>query len=174
VRYFHLYDHHLFNPTRTPFPRLRSALEHILYRVPRRPYPSLPLYQGAQWWALTDACVRHVLTFVAAHRDYVAFHRFTGIPDETFFHSIVKHSPFAGRISHDIDLVASADEYFASNEHGCHYINWKGVKDRGPTVLDLSDATALMRSPALFARKFDERRSATLVDRLEEHIRADA
>jgi hypothetical protein len=172
ARYLHLYDHRLFNPRRSPFPRLRRGAEVILRCLPRRARPGLPLYQGAQWWALTDACVTHILAFVDAHRDYVAFHRFTGVPDETFFHSIVKRSPFAGRISHDLEGAAPPRESLAANEHGCHYIDWD-TPDRGePRVLDLSDAPALLRSRALFARKFAEGRSDALRLRLEEHIRA--
>jgi hypothetical protein len=132
----------------------------------------VPLYQGSQWWALTDACVRHILTFVEAHGDYVAFHQFTGVPDETFFHSIVMQSPFAARISHDFEVAASPRDPGAANEHGCHYIDWDTPDRAEPKVLDLSDAAPLFRSRALFARKFAEGRSNALRQRLEEHIGA--
>jgi len=50
---------------------------------------------GAQWWCLTAACARHILEFLDANPWYARFFRFSSIPDETFFHTILGASPFA-------------------------------------------------------------------------------
>lgn len=148
-----------------PLPR-RIKLTLLSGKIPRRPYPGIPLYHGAQWWALTAACVRFVVDFVQDHPDYAAFHRYTLAPDEIFFHSIVKHSPFAGQLSHDCERAASLTEYYASNDHGCHYIDWNAPQQALPKVLTMADLPALQRSAALFARKFDETCSRELLQAL--------
>lgn len=174
VRYIHLYDSRFLNPRTTPSERLSSAAEKILRKIPRKRYQKIPLYQGSQWWALTDPCVRHIFKFLEENSDYLAFHRHTLVPDESFFHSIIKSSPFAERIIHDVEKVASIDEYYESNEYGCHYIDWNSKGVALPKVLDVSDAESLTRSTALFARKFDKNRSAALLNQLEGLIRSDS
>jgi len=106
--------------------------------------------------------------FLSAHAEYEAFFRQALCPDEIFFHSIVKDSPFASRITHDFETAADAEEFSLSNEHGCHYIDWNAKgEDRLPKVLDLADLDRLQTSEALFARKFQQERSAALVSRLD-------
>jgi hypothetical protein len=79
----------------------------------------------------------------------------------------VKQSPFASRITHDFETASSPIEYFLSNEHGCHYIDWNAQGESLPKVLELEDLDKLLGCQCLFARKFDERRSAALVERFE-------
>jgi len=125
-----------------------------LQKLPRRPWRGITLYQGSQWWSLTGACVRHVMEFLERTSDYSAFHRHVRCPDEIFFHSIVKASPFAARISHDFETTHDPDGYCALNEHGCHYIDWNAPGVPLPKVLVDTDSAAVLRSSALFARKF--------------------
>lgn len=138
--------------------------------LPRRRYDGIDLYHGSAWWCLTDQCVQSILDFLRGNIGYSAFHRFTNAPDEIFFHSIVKRSPFSENISHDFEAGIESTE---PNEHGCHYIDWSAKKARSPKVLDMSDLEALLASKALFARKFDERVSRDLLDALERRIRRD-
>jgi Core-2/I-Branching enzyme len=174
VRYIHLYDSRFLNPGTTPSKRLFSMSERVLRKVPRKQYQKIPLFQGAQWWALTDRCVRHIFQFLKENSDYMAFHKYTRGPDEIFFHSIIKSSPFADYIVHDVEKVLSLTKYFESNEHGCHYIDWNSQGVALPKVLDISDTGLLMRSTALFARKFEENKSTALLSRLEEMIQGDS
>ena len=148
-----------------PLPRWLK-LRLLSGKLPRRPYPGLALYHGAQWWALTGGCVRHIIEYVATHPGYADFHRHTLAPDEIFFHSLVKDSPFSARLSHDFERASSPREFAATNDHGCHYIDWNAPQQALPKVLTLEDLPALQRSPALFARKFDESRSQELLQAL--------
>lgn len=130
--------------------------------LPRRRYiPGFAPYKGSQWWSLTDACIRHVLAFLDANPEYERFHQTVHAPDEIFFHSIIKASPFAAKISHDFEAGA------LGNDCGLHYIDWNARDESLPKVLDISDLPALLRSNALFARKFDPYRSAELLNELE-------
>jgi hypothetical protein len=66
-------------------------------------------------------------------------------------------SPFAGHIA------PQSGPHIA----GCHFIDWRPRSARGPKVLALEDYDVLSNSRALFARKFDETRSAALLSVLE-------
>ncbi|HEX9943140.1 MAG TPA: beta-1,6-N-acetylglucosaminyltransferase [Thermoanaerobaculia bacterium] len=160
VRYFYFTDVPLLK---------RSRLSGLM---PRRCYTKINLYHGAQWWSLTGDCVKYIMDFIRSNRDYVCFHRWTLVPDEIFFHSIVKQSPFASNITHDFETAPSYSEYMSLNEHGCTYIDWNAKGVPLPKVLTLDDYDSLMDSRCLFARKFDERRSSSLLERLEKKISA--
>jgi len=167
VQRFHLYDYRLLNPRTAPSRRLRIAAEGLIARLPRREYSRIPLYHGAQWWALTRGCVEHVVDFLERTPDYTRFHRYTRCPEEIFFHSIIKSSRFAENITHDFENEDSIDAYMRSNLHGCHYIDWNAVGVSVPKVLGPSDLDAMVESGALFARKFEGDGSEQLRDRLE-------
>jgi hypothetical protein len=46
---------------------------------------------GSQWWCLRRRTVEAVLGFIAKRPDVVDFFRWTWIPDETFFQTLVRH-----------------------------------------------------------------------------------
>ena len=164
ISQYHYFDHGWLNPRTSPFPALPRLAARLTSQVPRSVYNRIPLYQGSQWWALTDRTVGYILNFIRKHPDYLAFQRFTMVPDEVFFHSIVKSSPWAGRINHDFEQGTLPGG--TSPERGCHYVDWHSG-ETVPKVLDLSDLEKLLASKALFARKFEDPRSALLLERLE-------
>jgi hypothetical protein len=131
----------------------------------RRIYDEIPLYQGSQWWALTRPCVSHVLGFVQENPRYVRFLRYTLMPDEVFFQSIVKSSPFGDRISHDLPRSGPPSPA-ERHDHGTTYLDWNIAGAAHPKILSLADFGALARSHCIFARKFDEALSTDLLDLL--------
>lgn len=141
--------------------------------IPRRLYSGIPLYHGAQWWSLSGGCVRYIMQFVHDNPSYPAFCRHLLSADEIFFHSIVKQSPFAGRITHDFERASDLPAFYASNDHGCHYIDWNARLKVLPKTLSREDLPALDRSSALFARKFDAVQSLELLQLLEGRMRAE-
>jgi hypothetical protein len=141
-------------------------------RIKRRPYEGITLYHGAQWWALTRNCVDYILQFLAGHPEYLSYFKYALCPDEIFFQSIVKHSPFAAQITDDFERADDLAAYFRSNQHGAHYIDWNAKVQKLPKVLELEDFDALRTSGALFARKCDEQISATLIETLESSLLA--
>lgn len=138
-----------------------------LQKIPRKPYRKITLYQGSQWWSLTAGCVRHIMEFLKQNKDYSAFHRHVRCSDEVFFHSIVKASPFAARVSHDFEKARDPDSYRALNEHGSHYIDWNAPGVPLPKILDDTDTARILNSSALFARKFRNNISSTLLQTIE-------
>ena len=159
VRYLWFYDH--------------SRIVRKLFsgKIPRKPYRKLSLYHGATWWCLTRGCIKYILEFLKNNEDYINFHKRVLCSEEIIFHSIIKNSPFASNISHDFEKSADLAAYEATNEHGCHYIDWTSKNLASyPKVLDCSDYSALVDSPALFARKFNEKSSEALTEELTRRL----
>jgi len=155
-----------------PLPRM-IKLRFLSGWIPRRLTSDIPLYHGAQWWSLTGACIQHIMKFVQETPSYATFCRHLLSSDEIFFHSIVKESPFAGRISHDFERVSNLAAFSALNDHGCHYIDWNVRQKVLPKTLTQDDLPALHRSFALFARKFDEIKSLELLQILENEVKTE-
>lgn len=139
-------------------------------KIRRNVYDKINLYHGSSWWALTKECMNYISEFVASHDDYSRFHRYTMYPDEIFFHSIIKSSPFKGNIKHDFERETDLRTYFSLNEHGCHYIDWNTPGVSVPKVMTASDVDNLINSRALFARKFQEGESDTVLQLIEKHL----
>jgi hypothetical protein len=55
------------------------------------------------------------------------------------------------------------------NKAYLHYIDWN-PKRENPTQLNLSDFDQLTKSDALFARKFNEKKSKELLDAIDQKI----
>jgi hypothetical protein len=105
-----------------------------------------------------------VLDVARRRPDFVRFHRTVFAPDEIFFHSIVKASPFASRLSHDVD--AGDDE---PNVAALHWVRWDGMAAR---TLDAEAWSAARASSALFARKLHPEASRDVLARLDADLAA--
>jgi hypothetical protein len=150
-----------------------SLLQRILYVLPRRQYKKMPLFQGSQWWALTQECVEFILDFLDKNKYYYQFMKYTKVPDEMFFHSLVRASLFRDQIYQDFSNLSDKAAVSEISEHGCHYIDWNAEGVILPKVLDLSDLDRLKASNALFARKIRYPVSLDLVDQLEKMRKSD-
>ena len=118
------------------------------------------------YWSLTADCIRFILDFVSANPGYVDIHQYVFAPDEVFFHTLVKHSPFAETIMHDFEKGTCHDNL----HHGNHFIDWQGLRPREYLTLDERDFDDLLSSQALFARKFDEHKSRRLLEMIDDYI----
>ncbi|WP_294952842.1 beta-1,6-N-acetylglucosaminyltransferase [Sulfurovum sp.] len=134
-------------------------------RFHRRPYDGIALYHGSQWWALSRRAISFILDFLEKNPAYTQFHRYVNCPDEIFFASMLKSTPFADRISHDFEARQLMDPTL----FGAHYIDWCLCSNdgRSPKILTEDDYEKLYRSEALFARKFDEESSAILLQKID-------
>ena len=129
-------------------------------------FGSMTPYHGSMFWSLTEDCVRFIFNFVRDNPGYVEIHRHVFAPDEIFFHTLIKHSPFVHQITQDF----SDGRYPDHTHHANHFIDWAGLRKRDGLTLDERDLDDLLASCALFARKFDERKSGKLLELLDAHI----
>ena len=159
--------------------------------MPKKRFPlGMTPWGGSQWWTMTHDCVSYVLDFVGANESFVRFYRTAYAPDEGFFQTIIMNSDFAGRAAHydlyqrwrtDVRPWTPADRQLEKERmlpegtFNLRYVDWSGDFDglrEAPAVLDMRDFEALSRSDCLFARKFDERRSEALLERIDQQCRA--
>jgi hypothetical protein len=148
-----------FGPT-TPF-------QHLARLTDGRFYGDLVPYQGSMHWALSAACIRLVLDFIDANPGYMDLMPLVACPEEILFHSVIKQSAFEPAIAQDYS-TRTAPEHLL---HGVHFIDWQGLRPRAMRLnLDMRDLNDLMASPALFARKFDEKESRDLLGTLDQAV----
>jgi hypothetical protein len=145
----------------------RNAHFRFIERLPPGTYfGDLIPYHGSMYWSLTAGCVHFILAFLDENPGFIDLHQHVFAPDEIFFHSIVKASPFAKAIVHDFERGTCADNL----HHANHYIDWAGRRQRENLTLDERDFQDLLASEALFARKFHQERSRLLLDLIDEHV----
>jgi hypothetical protein len=127
---------------------------HLALPLRRRLPLGLRPWGGSAYWCLERDVVQYVHEFVRAHPEYVAFFEHVYVPDELFFQTIVLNSSLRNSVENE-DL---------------RYLDW--TRRPAPAVLDQRDLPALLSSTKLFARKFDERVDAAVLDQLDAHIDA--
>jgi len=111
-------------------------------------------YHGSTWWCLTGKCIRYLLNIVGQNREIANFFRYTKFPDEQFFQTMVMNSPFSQN---------------ALSEN-LWYLDWSEVNASHPKALGMGDFPALKSTPALYARKFDERTDPRLLDMIDRRL----
>ena len=133
-----------------------------LYASTKRKMPlDMQPYAGSQWWMLTGNTVGVLLQFLEQHPSVEAFFRNVWIPDEIFFQTVLLHL----QKQHGFNITNNPYRYTEWSDHA-------GEKTFNPKVLCEADFEKLLRSEALFARKFDENASARLVQLIKTHYGA--
>jgi len=124
----------------------------------RRSLPDgLEPYQGGASWSMTRDCAELVLEYAHTHPGVSRFYRHTFAPDESFFQTIVMNSPLAPRAVND-DL---------------RFELWAEDTDH-PAILTVGDLPEIVRSEALFAKKFDATVDGEVMDRIDAELLAGA
>ncbi len=111
----------------------------------------LRLYGGAQWWCLSSEAVRYLNDFIARNPELLRFYSGSFIPDESFIQTILANSPLAHRIT----------------GHHRRLIIWDRPVPPYPAILKMDDLEMLLASDNLFARKFDPKMDAGILDALD-------
>lgn len=126
--------------------RLRTSVK------PSRRFPTyVRAFGGSQWWNLSGTAAAHVLKFLSDHPDYHRYHRYTLLPDEIFFQSILLGTEYSKRY----EVVNDAARYAVWPTGASH-----------PRILTTADVPAMMRSGKLFGRKFDATVDAAVLDEI--------
>jgi len=134
---------------------LRTNNRYKLVRVfKKRGFPKyVKPYAGSQWWALPINTIKFILTFIERNPSYLSYHKYTHIPDEIFFPSIVFSN-------------------FDQNQIMPHitYVDWSKSEGPYPTIFELNDFNKLNNSSKLFARKFDYEFDKSIFDKIDEKL----
>lgn len=117
----------------------------------RRALPlDLKPYFGGQFWCLSKECISYIQDFVKKNPSYLRFFRFSNIPDEIFFQTILLNSRYNNRLIND-DL---------------RYIRFSSQKSH-PKILNIDDFEKFIHSSNLFARKFDSDIDSSVLDMID-------
>ncbi len=146
---FHKYDFGSLN-----FPGKYALQNFLNLFVYKRTLPNnLKPFGRSQWFTLTPAMCKYVLNYLQEHESVKKFFKLSWGADETLFQTILCNSHFK-------DLLINNNQ---------RYIDWSERK-ANPKILKMEDAEAISKSDKLFARKFDEKIDAGILDYIDQKI----
>ena len=163
----------IIDPTPTvPLPRVWHYFvecDNAMHRVARFVLPrGLPLRTGSQWFIVSRAFAHYLLTDEALVAPYTAYAQHVLIPDESFFATVLKASPWCHFHANTNYLHLTFDVW--EDEKGDARDRAKCLQPdpsfcgRSPKLVDAEEVPALFNgttggSTALFARKFESHAS---------------
>ena len=120
------------------------------------------VYFGTAQWAITEKCAGYILDFVDNHPKFMTYMKRVFSPDEIFFHTIVYNSFFRERT-----VLGKAELCKRSIEEirNLHYFEYPASKIR---VFEEQHLELLLNQNCLFFRKVDSKRSAALLNKIDE------
>lgn len=121
----------------------------------KRVFPvTLQPYGGSLWFTLPHAPAKYIYTYLEENPDILNFFKHTLLADELLIPTIIMNSPYATTVT-------------GTN---CRYIDFESGPDF-PRTLTIDDFPAIIQMPdALFARKFDSIKSASLLSAIDERL----
>jgi Core-2/I-Branching enzyme len=146
-----------YRPHRSPLTVKVSPGERAVYVGVRRRRtvfgPSLVPYRGGLWLTASARAVDAVGRFVDRNPEFVRYYRRVWIPDESFFPTI---------LGNDRSLRVFPDHL--------RYIEFPPGGGLHPRTLTTADLDAMLGSDRQFARKFDTRVDAAVLDVLDDRV----
>ncbi len=156
IIYHNLYDK--LNPSSKYQGKLIKLLIDVqkAFSIKRKlPVDITNLYGGSTYWTLTRNCVSYVFDYMNANPAFSKMFENSFCAEEIFFQTVVMNSPFKDKVV---------------NNH-LRYINWEYKNGSMPAILDDDDFDAIMKTDAIFARKFDSPTSDHLFEKINSYIK---
>jgi len=161
--------------------RARKLQKKFARILPKRKFlAEMEPYGGSQWWTLTNECVSYVIEYIEHNSQFRRFYRFTDVPNELVFQTIILNSPFKQNVMNwnDYSDVKKRADLHATwpcpaSVYNFRYIDWTPERQSGsghPVVFEEQDFELLKSSACLFARKFDSKKSSALLDRIDKEL----
>ncbi len=122
----------------------------------KRKFPEgFPPYAGSQWFSVTKDCAEYILKIHREHPELKKYFKHTLLSDESFFTTILVHSPYKEKMA----------------QSNYRYIRWTGKGARThPEILTKADLPDLKASQKLFARKFDMQQDGEILNLIDKEI----
>jgi len=132
----------------------RNKLPLLIFK--KRSFPKfMKPYAGSQWWAIPTETTAKILLFLVRHKEYIEYNKYSLLPDEFFFQSIIKY-------------LKSTDDNIKLSP-SITYANWSRVGVPLPVTFTSTDLEELLNQPEgkLFARKFEMDANDKIIDLLQ-------
>ncbi len=121
----------------------------------RRPLLSgITYYGGKTWWSFTKDCTKFIVEEHQRNKSLRDFFRYTLIPDEMYFQTMLLNSSFKESCVND----------------SLRFIKWEADDGTHPAFLGSKYHPLLIESKALFARKFDALLNADTLHFIDQEI----
>lgn len=128
----------------------RSVLKYVF--VKRRHPDYLKPFGGSAWWALPIETISEILKFISSNKSFEAYHTYTHVPDEIFFHSIIAHLIPKEKISNSLT-----------------YVNWERKNCSLPVTFRTDeDFEELAQTDCFLARKFEG--ETAILDKIDREL----
>lgn len=130
---------------------LLSRLNNIFSFRRKLPH-KFAIFGGSAYWCLTRECIEYIGNLLQRDRAYINFFKFTSMPDETFFQTILLNSPLKNSLVNN----------------NLRYIIWS--KSSHPEILQKQHLDQFMSADQLFARKFDMTIDPDVLDMIDQAL----
>ncbi|MFH1063136.1 MAG: beta-1,6-N-acetylglucosaminyltransferase [Candidatus Omnitrophota bacterium] len=161
--------------------KIVSLISRVIFKLSRKVLPKRSLadgmipYRGSTHWCLYKDVMNYLLKFLDSDKGgkLVRFFRNSFGPDEMIFHTIILNSSFAKSCrGYETDMENDKRILLGENKAYLHYIDWNPDRE-DPAVFDEGDFEKLKESDLFFARKFDEKKSYKLLDKIDRYLLGD-
>ena len=113
-----------------------------------------PLHGGSTYWSLKRESLEYVFQYMENHPRFLKRFKYSFCSEEIFFQTILLNSPMKGNIINN----------------NMRFIIWEERNGNFPANLDCNDYNDILKSDALFARKFEYPVSEDLLKKIKENI----
>ena len=136
------------------YTRLLALFLNIFY--PKKHHSGIKyFYSGIQWWFLNETTIQFLLDFFhnKKNKNILNYFYYSFCPDELFFQTVLENFYSKSKIIRNLNSI--------------RYLKFVGSS---PEILIENDYNTLKKSEALFARKFDEKQSNKLIEKIQKNI----
>jgi hypothetical protein len=134
---------------------VRRFVNIINFFLPRRKMPyNLHPYGGEFYLGLNRKSMHYIEDFIIKHPKYIPFFRYSYIPEEMFFQTILLNSKEKSSIENEI----------------LTYVDWDKPKGPYPAILQKEDFKILETTNFLFARKFDMNTDSEILNMIDSKL----
>lgn len=113
---------------------------------------NMDFYGGSQWWNITFLAAQYIQEYCIENPQYIKFFKYTLIPDELFFQTILLNSPLKNKLVNN----------------SLRFIDWTNPSEF-PKILRFNDYENIIGSQKIFARKFDLKKDKEIIDKLSNY-----
>jgi hypothetical protein len=155
ICYFNFYD--LFNAkTISGKIAIHGLLKaQRILKIKRNIQQDLPkFFGGSIFWTLSYPCLKYVVDYTEKHPYFLQRLKYSFCSEEIYYQTIIMNSAFKENVVNN----------------NLRYIEWNERNGNKPANLDETDYDKIIKSDAIFARKFEYPVSKKLMNKIEEHI----